>query len=378
MPLFVVVLAVLLGLLSWFLHRRLANAPAWSSAVRRGLAVALLVGWVLSLGAFASTDGLMDPHVLRPATWIGMTWLSVVFYLALGSFLTGLISLVLRGFRGTRTAAARRSFHRVAAPLVIVTALATTGYGLHEAAMPTMTAMTLTSERLPAGFVGMKVALITDLHVGPVRDASFTQRVVDSVNAQKPDLVVLGGDLVDGTVPQTHEDIDPIRNLKAPLGVVAVSGNHEFISGQADAWMDYWKSLGVNVLRNSSIQLTRHGDRITVAGINDLMGRGADAPDVAAALKGQPRSEYTVLVAHEPLQAEDAQGRGIDLQLSGHTHGGQLWPFGYAVAMQQPAISGLTPVGDIPVVTSLGAGAWGPPVRVLAPPEVPIVTLEHG
>lgn len=377
MPIFVVVVAVLSGLLSWLLHRRLAKAPAWPYAARRAVAVALALGWVLVLAAFMASDGAIDPDTMRPVTWAGMTWLSIFFYLLIGSLLVALISLAIRVIGHGRSEDTRRRFHRVAAPVVIATALGATGYGLTEASMPEMTPVTVIHDQLPDDFVGLRIALITDLHVGPVRDASFTRRVVAAVNGQQPDLVVLGGDLVDGTVEHAGEHLDPIRDLRAPLGVVAVSGNHEFISQEPDTWMTFWESLGVKVLRNASIELTRGADSITVAGINDPMGEGSDAPDVGKALDGNDAAGYTVLLAHQPLQAEDAQGRDVDLQLSGHTHGGQLWPFGFAVRLQQPTVDGLVPVGDIPVLTSRGAGAWGPPVRVLAPPEVPIITLSR-
>ncbi len=375
MPIFVVVLAVLTGLLSWFLHRRLAKAPAWPYAARRAVAVVLALGWVLVLAAFMASDGAIDPDLMRPVTWAGMAWLSVFFYLLIGSLFVALISLTIRTIRRGRSAVARRRLHRMAAPVVIATALGATGYGLTEASMPEMAPVTVAHDQLPDEFVGLKIALITDLHVGPVRDASFTRRVVAAVNGQQPDLVVLGGDLVDGTVEHAGEHLEPIRDLEAPLGVVAVSGNHEFISQEADTWMTFWESLGVKVLRNANIELTRGADSITVAGINDPMGEGPDAPDVDKALDGDDPAGYTVLLAHQPRQAYDAQDRDVDLQLSGHTHGGQLWPFGFAIRLQQPAVDGLTPVGDIPVLTSRGAGAWGPPVRVLAPPEVPIITL---
>jgi predicted MPP superfamily phosphohydrolase len=375
LPIFVAALAVLLGLLSWFLHRRLARAPAWPYAARRGAAITLALGWALVLAAFAASDGIIDPDAIRPVTWTGMTWLSVFFYLVLGSLAVAAISLTIRTIHRGRSDDARRRFHRAAAPVVIATALGATGYGLHEASMPRMTPVLVSNDRLPDGFVGLKVALITDLHVGPVRDGAFTRRVVEAVNAQKPDLVVLGGDLADGTVEHSGEHLDPIRDLEAPLGVIAVSGNHEFISQEPNEWMAYWESLGVTVLRNSSVELTRGSDTVTVAGVNDPMAEGVDAPDVAKALAGDDPNGYTILLAHQPRQALSAEGRGVDLQLSGHTHGGQLWPFTYAVLAQQPVVDGLGPVGDVPVLTSRGAGAWGPPVRVFAPPEVPIITL---
>ncbi len=377
MPIFVLVLAILLGLLSWFLHRRLATAPNWPCAARLAVRIMLALGWALVLAAFSASDGFIDPDVMRPVTWAGMTWLSVFFYLLIGSLFVAVISLAIRTIRRGRSDEARRRFHRVAAPVVIATSLGATAYGLTEASMPAMEQVTVTNDQLPDAFVGLKIALVTDLHVGPVRDANFTRRVVDAVNAQEPDLVVLGGDLVDGTVEHAGEHLDPIREFDAPLGVLAVSGNHEFISQQPTEWMNYWETLGVKVLRNDRVELTRGADTITVAGINDPMGEGSDAPDVAKALDGDDPDGYTILLAHQPKQAEDAQGRDVDLQLSGHTHGGQLWPFGFAVRLQQPTVDGLTPVGDIPVLTSRGAGAWGPPVRVLAPPEVPIITLDR-
>jgi predicted MPP superfamily phosphohydrolase len=266
----------------------------------------------------------------------------------------------------------------VGTPVVVVTALGATAYGLHEAAMPTVTPVTVTSRQLPEGFDGLRVALVTDLHVGPVRDASFTQRVVDEGNAPRPDVVVLGGDLVDGKVSQVSDALAPLADLKAPLGVFAVSGNHEFISQEADAWLDHWEKLGITVLRNENVALRRQSDTIRIAGVHDETGTGADAADVDGALGSAPAGGFTILVAHQPRQALDAQGRGIDLQLSGHTHGGQVWPFRYAVRLQQPVIDGLSMVGDVPVLTSRGAGAWGPPVRVLAPPEIPIITLRRG
>lgn len=378
MPIFVVVLAVLLGLLSWFVHRRLATAPTWPDAARRAIAVGLALGWLLVLVAFSASDGFVDPDSIRPVTWAGMTWLSVFFYLVTGSLVVALISMAIKTIRRGRSAEARRRFHRIAAPAVIATAFGATTYGLNEAAMPEMTPVTVTSDNLPDSFVGLKIALITDLHVGPVRDASFTRRVVDAVNAQQPDLVVLGGDLVDGTVEHAQEHLEPIRDLIAPLGVIGVSGNHEFISQEADGWMKHWETLGVKVLRNSSVEITRGAGSITVAGLNDPMGEGSDAPDIDKALAAHDAAGFTILAAHQPRQAFDASGRGVDLQLSGHTHGGQLWPFTYAVLAQQPVIDGLAPVGDVPVLTSRGAGAWGPPVRVLASPEVPIITLSRG
>lgn len=375
MSIFVVVVAAVLALLTFLLYRRLAVAPDLTTRGRWAVALVLAVMWGAALAAFAMQAGVIDPHRARWLAWAGMTWLVVAWYLLLGTLVLGFLAL-LASLSSSREP--RRRLLRVGTPLVVVASLGATAYGLHEAAMPTVTPVTVTSPELPEGFDGLRVALVTDLHLGPVRDASFAQRVVEEVNAQRPDVVVLGGDLVDGKVTQVADAMAPLADLDAPLGVFAVSGNHEFISQEADAWLTHWETLGITVLRNENVALQRQSDTIRLAGVHDETGTGADAADVDGALGSAPASGFTLLAAHQPQQALDAQGRGIDLQLSGHTHGGQVWPFRYAVRLQQPVIDGLNLVGDVPVLTSRGAGAWGPPVRVHAPPEIPVITLRRG
>ncbi|TQM55180.1 metallophosphoesterase [Humibacillus xanthopallidus] len=375
MSIFVIVVAAVLALLTFLLYRRLAVAPDLPTRGRWAVALVLGLLWAAALLAFAMQAGVIDPHRARWLAWLGMTWLVAAWYLLLGTLVLGFAALLASLSSSPRP---RRRLLRVGTPVVVVAALGATAYGLHEAAMPTVTPVTVTSQQLPEGFDGLRVALVTDLHVGPVRDASFTQRVVDEVNAQRPDVVVLGGDLVDGKVSQVSDALAPLAGLEAPLGVFAVSGNHEFISQEADAWLTYWETLGITVLRNENVALRRQSDTIRIAGVHDETGTGADAADVDGALGSAPAGGFTILVAHQPRQALDAQGRGIDLQLSGHTHGGQVWPFRYAVRLQQPVIDGVRMVGDVPVLTSRGAGAWGPPARVMAPPEIPLITLRRG
>ncbi|MEO7752725.1 MAG: metallophosphoesterase [Terracoccus sp.] len=378
MSFFVPVLATVLALLTVYLHRRLAVAPGWGRRTRIGTGLVLGLGWLTSLVGFAMLGGVIDPNGRRWLAWAGLTWLAIGVYLLLGVLALGVAALVARLLRRP---AARRRVLRAGTPAVAVLAVAATGWGLHEAARPTVTAATVTSPDLPEAFDGLRIALLTDLHAGPVRDATFTRAAVDAINAAEPDLVVLGGDLVDGKVEQVADVLAPLADLEAPLGVVAVSGNHEYISQEADAWLAHWETLGITVLRNDSLVLTDPAggtETIRVAGINDLTATGDAAPDPDLALRDSDPAGFTLLVAHQPKSAELVQGRGVDLQLSGHTHGGQLWPFRWAVLLQQPVIDGLDAVGDVPVLTSRGAGAWGPPVRVLAPPEIPVVTVRRG
>lgn len=375
MSLFVAAVAALLALVTWTLHRRLAVAPHFSYAAQRVAAVVLALGSVAVLVGFAMQGGVIDPRQARWAAWLGMTWVAMMWYLLLGVMVVGVVCLVVRiAGRGEL----RRQILRFGSPLVVVTAVAVTGYGLVEAGTPHTTTVTLTNDQLPEAFDGLRIALVTDLHVGPVRDAGFTRRVVEQVNAERPDLVVLGGDLADGKVAQVGAALEPLADLEARYGVVAVTGNHEYISGEPDAWLALWERLGIQVLRNSNLELQQDGATIRVAGLEDPAGAGVgQAPDAARALSGIDRRGFTVLVAHQPKMAELVQARDVDLQLSGHTHGGQLWPFHYLVRLQQPVLDGLSPIGDVPVLTSRGAGAWGPPVRVLAEPEVPVITLRR-
>ncbi len=382
MSVFVLIVATLLALVSWALHRRLFVTPQWPYAARLASTVVFVVGWVAVLAAFAIQGGVIGPDGRRWLAWLGMTWLAVIWYLIVGVLVLGVVVLPTR--LAGRTGLRRRVL-RVGAPAVVVAALSTAAYGLVEAAEPTIAPVTITNDLVPAQFDGMRIALVADLHVGPVRDADYTERVVDLVNAARPDLVVLVGDLADGKVSQVGKALAPLERLEAPLGVFGVDGNHEVLSGEPEAWRHHWEELGVHVLRNENITLERDGGHLALAGLNDptgrdsagrdSAGRGSDGPDADAALAGVDPDVFTVLLAHQPRLAELAQGRAVNLQLSGHTHGGQLWPFHYLVRLQQPVLDGLVPVGDVPVLTTRGAGAWGPPVRVLAPPEVPVITL---
>lgn len=277
----------------------------------------------------------------------------------------------------TRDPLVRARVHRVGVPVAAAVAASVTGYGILAAWTPRVTSHTVTSSGLPAAFDGMRIALVTDVHVGPVRGVGFAERVVERVNAARPALVVLVGDIVDGPERRFGPRLEPLRNLRAPLGVIAVAGNHEMYTGTTRAWLDRWRAEGVTVLENASTTLVKGRDRIVVAGVNDREGSGEFAADPAAALDGVAAEEFTIFLTHQARMVRQVQGMGVDLQLSGHTHGGQLWPFRWLVPLQQPVIDGLHTVGDVPVLTSRGAGTWGPPVRVGADPEIPVITLER-
>ena len=354
---------------TWWLYRRLAAAPQWPTWARRAVLAVVVAGAAALLTAQLAFRAL-DPDPWRPVIWLGLTWLGLGFYLTLGLALLGVAALGLRAVRARR---ARLWLLRAGTPLVVALTLGLTGHGLSAASRLQVASYQVESASLPPGLDGLRVAFVSDLHVGPTRDGELTRRVVDLVNGQRPDLVLLGGDLSDGRLEYVGDYLDPLADLRAPLGVFGVSGNHEARSPDGASLLETWEALGVRVLRNEHVEVTRAGDRLTLAGAHDAQGEGAFASDAEQALAGVQPDEFTMFLAHEPRQVPT--GAGVDVALTGHTHGGQLWPFHHVVRWQQPTLAGVDRVEDVTMVTSRGVHASGPPMRVLASPEVTVVVL---
>ncbi len=306
MPWFAVLVPVVLLVgLGFWLYRRVAHTPQLG---RRGK-VATLVGIVVLFGvtlvAASTTRVIADPKAWRPVTWSGYVVMGLVFYVILAilaiQVVHGLWRLVDR-LRHRTPDRAPRLRRLTAAGLVL--ALVTTAYGVMEADRPSTTPVTIVSADLPQAFDGYRVALITDLHVGPTRGRAFTQRVVDMVNAEKPDLIVLGGDMIDGSVAGLGDELAPLATLRATDGVVATTGNHEFYYDAAD-WVAEWRRQGLAVLDNDARIITRGGASIDVLGINDYSGTGALRPDLDAAVNrlvalggsASDRGRFRLLVA---------------------------------------------------------------------------------
>ncbi|MDI9896396.1 MULTISPECIES: metallophosphoesterase [Nocardiaceae] len=376
----VIFVGVFLLLVTLFLHWRFLYVTRAPTRLKRPADVVLLLLWLCALIGFGS-GVVFDPSWARGPAFVGLTWLAVVLYLFLGTVLVGLVCTVVRvvfAMMRRDSAAARLRVSRVGSAITALVSVVAVGYGLVEAATPRVTNTDVALERLPAEFDGVRVALVSDIHAGPSRGADFVRKVVDSVNAQKPDLVLLDGDLIDGTVELVGPDLEPLRDLDAPLGVFAVSGNHEFYAGDGGEWLDLWSTLGIDVLRNERTTLTRGDAAIDLAGINDATAPAPYEPDLGAALEGIDPDRFVLLMAHQPLQAVEASDFGVDMQVSGHTHGGQIWPIRYLVPLQQPSVEGLDTIDNTTLYTTRGAGAWGPPVRVAAPPEIAMLELTRG
>jgi len=229
---------------------------------------------------------------------------------------------------------------------------------------------------LPADLVGFRIVQLSDLHVGPTLKRAFVERVVDTANGLDPDLIALTGDVADGFPPALRYDVAPLAALRAPHGKYFVTGNHEYY-WDAAGWLRELEDLGFLTLVNTHRVIRRGAGRIVLAGVTDLSSRGLPGhrSDPAAAVAGAPESDVRVLLAHQPKSAFAAHAAGYDLQLSGHTHGGQYFPFNILVRLFQPFVAGLHRLEAMWLYVSRGTGYWGPPLRLGAPAEITLIQL---
>ncbi|WP_380286094.1 metallophosphoesterase [Kitasatospora purpeofusca] len=394
----------LLALVHWYLWRRLVrDVSAPGGRWRRAGTVLAVVLPVLSIGALVG--GRAFPMAVeRWFAWPGYLWLPVLLYLLLALGVGELLRPLLLRLPVRRTAPAAAAPEAApesvdedggeapdapeaqAAPsperrLFVARAVALGASGAAAAVVgtgtygvlrgPRLKQVTVPLAKLPARAHGYRIAVVSDIHLGPLLGRAHTQRIVDTINAAKPDLITIVGDLVDGTVAELGRDAEPLAQLRARDGAFFVTGNHEYFSGAAP-WVDFVRELGVHPLQNARVEL----GGFDLAGVNDLAGqREGDGPDFGRALGDRDPARTAVLLSHQPVTIHDAVRHGVDLQLSGHTHGGQLWPGNLIAELANPTVAGLERYGDTQLYVTRGAGAWGPPVRVGAPSDITVVTL---
>lgn len=245
---------------------------------------------------------------------------------------------------------------------------------------PSLRRITVPLPDLPAALDGLRIAQISDLHIGPTTRRNYVQRVVDLANAQDADLIALTGDIVDGTPARLAPLVAPLGGLRSRCGSFLVLGNHDCYSG-AQVWVAQFRRLGMRVLLNESVRLARGGASFVVGGVLDPAIRGSDLslrPQPELAADREAGAVPRILLAHHPALAPQAERAGFDLQLSGHTHAGQFFPWTLAVRLVHgPLAAGLSRVGRMWVYVSAGTGTWGPPVRIGTQPELTLVTLKR-
>ncbi|MBF6166799.1 metallophosphoesterase [Streptomyces gardneri] len=267
---------------------------------------------------------------------------------------------------------------RIVATGVFAAATVLVVWGVFEARrVPRVRTVEVSISGLGPALDGLRVVVVTDTHFAALDRLRWSERVVEVVNAQRPDIACHAGDLADGSVAKRHAQVDPLGKVEAELGRFYITGNHEYF-GDAQGWIDHMTALGWQPLRNQHETVRRGDDRLVIAGIDDptgiaLTGHG---PDLPAALAAADPDAPVVLLAHQPKQIAEAAAAGVALQISGHTHGGQIWPFHYLVRLDQPVVAGLSRHGGhTQLYTSRGTGFWGPQLRVFAPSEITLLIL---
>ncbi|MDT0406182.1 metallophosphoesterase [Streptomyces edwardsiae] len=405
---------------NWYVWRRLfRDTTRGPGAVRRAGAVVMAGGWALTVGALVAERGGAPFWLQQVLAWPGFLWLALALYLLLAVLAGELVRPVLRRVleRRARTAAevpapatapapaepiaagagaapsavtasgdegdgsgpqvsaapSRRLFvSRVVGGAAAAAAVGTVGYGTYGVLRgPSVKRVTVPLAKLPRAAHGYRIAVVSDIHLGPVLGRGFAQKVVDTINSTQPDLIAVVGDLVDGSVKDLGPAAAPLAQLRARDGAFFVTGNHEYFSG-AEQWVEEVRRLGLVPLENARTELP-HFD---LAGVNDVAGESeGQGPDYAKALGDRDQGRACVLMAHQPVQIHDAVDHGVDLQLSGHTHGGQLFPGNLVAGLANPTLAGLERYGDTQLYVSRGAGAWGPPTRVGAPSDITVIEL---
>ena len=329
-----------------------------------GLVVIALLGATLVVTYSRRVREVLPEVISDAVSKVGHLWLAVLFYL--------LIILLLlelpRFFAARKVDEGRRLLLARSAAVAAGLATATVvGYGARTAlGPPRLKRVQVPLAKLPPRLDGYRIAVVSDIHLGSFSTVARTRRIVETINGMEPDLIAVVGDLVDGGVEELWDRALPLRGLSSKDGAFFVTGNHEYY-GQGPQWLERLDDLGMRLLLNERVNIRG----IELAGVDDPNGR----PDFGAALDGRDPANPTILLAHQPVAVFEAVRYKVDLQLSGHTHGGQMFPFHYVVRTQQPVLSGLAEIDGTKVYVTNGAGFWGPPVRVGAPPDVTLMEL---
>ena len=385
---FFVVLGTVLGLMHLYVWKRLIKDTTRGRT--RWVCTAVLVALLLWLVATLLLPRLLGWREPAWLAWPGYVWFGLVVYLFLTLLVLEPVRLALRGWakrKPSPTTAAepaamnRRLFlARAGAVAAGAASVGVVAVGMVSAlGPPDLLRLPVRLRRLDPAFSGFRIAVVSDIHLGPLAGRAHTERIVRMINQAEPDLVAIVGDLVDGTVEELGAAAEPLQDLVSRDGAFFVTGNHEYFVDDTASWLIELERLGVQPLRNENTVIRRGAAAFDLVGVNDVAGQQrSNPPDFDRALSGVDGSRPTILLAHQPVQVAEASARGVDLQLSGHSHGGQMWPFHYVVRAVQPSLAGLSSVDKTQLYVTRGAGFWGPPVRVGAPPDITVLSLEGG
>lgn len=374
---FLVFAGLVLGLLHAYIGLRLFPVLALPAPL-------LTLGWLLlAASAILQPLSLVLREGMAPAwrdrlSWVAMLAMGLFSSLLVFTLLRDVFLLGLSAIEGALSISPLPpAFMSDTAQFVLVAAVLVSVLGFFNARrLARVVEVEVPLRNLPPALHGFRIAQISDIHVGPTIKRNYLERIVGRVNGLQADLVAITGDLVDGRVRDLADHTRPLASLKSRHGSYFVTGNHEYYSN-APEWIDEMRRLGLTVLMNEHVVLDHDGAPLVVAGVTDYSAGGfyeSHRSDPLAALRAAPEA-VSVLLAHQPRSAGAAAEAGFDLQISGHTHGGQFWPWNHFVPLQQPFTAGLHRIQELWVYVSRGTGYWGPPKRFGAPSEITCLTL---
>jgi predicted MPP superfamily phosphohydrolase len=361
----------LFGWLHFYLGRSLVEDLGLTSPWEALLWSGVWGGMVAVVGG--AVGGRLFPRsTARLFQWLGFGWLGVFGLLVVAFAATDAVLWVAEHF--TPVDGSARFVRAASVSSMVVLAAA---WGFFVARRPTVKRLDVQLPGLPRALDGFRVVQLSDVHIGETLGRPFAELLTRDVNALQADVVVITGDLVDGSVERLRDEVAPFAGLQATHGVYFVTGNHEYYHG-GDVWESACADLGMTVLRNQHRVVEHQGAKLVIGGVPDVEASKfavSHAPSADLAFAGAPDGVTRLLLAHQPRFAKSAAGHGVSLMLSGHTHAGQIFPFMLFVRLQQPVIAGLEVLSGVLTYTSAGTGYWGPPYRIGTRGEVTEITL---
>jgi uncharacterized protein len=379
---FLLAFTAFVGLIHYYLWHRLLRATQIADRVKR-IGTRVIVGFAISMPLALFLVRLLPRSIGTIASFVVYTWMGFAALLA-STLIAGevprfAVVLASRLHSGQPIDASRRTFlSRIIAGVAGVLTLGLSGAGIAEAlGEVALKNVQVRLRKLPKTMSGMRIVQLTDVHIGPMIGRQWLEGIVARVNALDPDIVAITGDLVDGSVAALRDHVAPLAQLRSKHGVYFVTGNHEYYSG-VKPWVEHLGTLGVRVLRNERVTIGEGAASFDLAGVDDHTGGQFEkdhGADVVKALADRDPNRECILLAHQPKEIVEASKLGVGLQLSGHTHGGQVFPATLLVRFQQPFVAGLDRLGDTQIYVSRGTGYWGPPMRVAAPAEIAVIEL---
>jgi predicted MPP superfamily phosphohydrolase len=365
------------ALICLYLFLRTLFPLPWAQRYKIPAALLLILATQYHLLSRLLFGSMFSPELPREAAILVNTGFGAVLFMTAFQLLLDLGLLISAALRRRRVYAPPQARYAI-----IITAICLSAFGVSQAiVVPPLKQVEITLRDLPPEFDGYRMVQLTDLHISKLFQEPWVSEVVALTNAQKPDLIVISGDLIDGSPEDRKADIAPLKSLSAPDGVFIIPGNHEYYFGY-ERWMEQFAQLGMTGLPNAHAILQRGDARLVLAGIVDStsLRMGLEGPDLPKALSGVSPDEAIILLDHKPRNAPDAAKAGVDLQLSGHTHGGMIKGFDAVVARFNGGfVSGLYPVDGMQLYVNNGTALWlGFAMRLGVPPELTVITLRAG